>query len=45
MAFDFFTVDRVVLHRFCVLHFIEIDPSRVYLSGVIANPVGEWPAP
>jgi hypothetical protein len=32
----------VVLRRLYVLFFIQVDTRRVYLSGVTANPVGEW---
>jgi putative transposase len=42
LACDFFTVDTVLLRRLYVLFFIEIDTRRIYLSGIIAKPAGEW---
>jgi hypothetical protein len=45
LAWDFFSVEAVVLDRFYVLHFTEVDAPRVYLAGVIPNPVGEWARP
>jgi hypothetical protein len=42
LACDFFSVDTVLLRRLYVLFFIEVDTRWIYLSGVTANPVGEW---
>jgi putative transposase len=39
---DFFTVETVLLRRFYVLVFIELATRKVYLTGVTANPTGEW---
>jgi putative transposase len=35
-------VDTVLLRRLYVLFFIELDPRRVYVTGVTANPIGAW---
>jgi transposase InsO family protein len=41
-ACDFFTVDIVVLRRYYVLFFIELDTRRVHLAGITKNPTGPW---
>ena len=42
VACDFFTVDTVVLRRYYVLFFIELDRRRVHLAGITTNPTGAW---
>ena len=42
MATDFFTVDTVLLRRFYVLFFIELETRRVHLAGITPNPTGAW---
>jgi putative transposase len=42
MACDFFTVDTVLLRRYYVLFFIELDRRRVHLAGITTNPTGAW---
>jgi len=37
IAVDFFTVDTVMLRRFYVLFFIELDCRRVHLAGILHN--------
>jgi hypothetical protein len=44
LACDFFTVGTVLLQRLYAPFFIEVGTRTVYLSGVTANPVGEWVA-
>jgi transposase InsO family protein len=42
VACDFFTVDSVMLRRYYVLFFIELDHRRVHLAGITKNPTGAW---
>jgi putative transposase len=42
LACDFFTVDTVLLGRLYALFFIDVATRTVYISGVTANPVGDW---
>ncbi len=42
IACDFVTVDTVLLRRFYVLAFIELQTRIVHLAGVTAHPTGEW---
>ena len=42
VACDFFTVDTVMLRRYYVLFFIELDRRRVHLAGITRNPTGAW---
>ncbi len=44
VACDFFTVDTVLLRRYYVLFFIELDRRRAELAGIAMNPTGEWTA-
>jgi putative transposase len=42
VACDFFTVDTVMLRRYYVLFFIELDRRRVHLAGITKHPTGPW---
>jgi putative transposase len=42
VACDFFTIDTVMLRRYYVPFFIELDTRRVHLGGITTNPTGAW---
>jgi putative transposase len=42
VACDFFTIETVMLRRYYVLFFIELDTRRVHLAGITTNPTGAW---
>jgi putative transposase len=42
VACDFFCVDTVMLRRYYVLFFIELQTRRVHLVGITTNPTGAW---
>jgi putative transposase len=42
VACDFFTVDTVLLRRYYVLFFIELETRRVHFAGITTNPTGAW---
>ncbi len=42
VACDFFTLDTVLLRRYYVLFFIELQTRRVHLAGITRNPTGDW---
>jgi putative transposase len=42
VACDFFTLDTVLLRRYYVLFFIELETRRVHLAGITTNPTGAW---
>jgi transposase InsO family protein len=44
VACDFFCVDTVLLRRYYVLFFIELDRRRVHLAGITTNPTRAWTA-
>ena len=44
LAVDYLHVDTVLLKRLYILVFIEHGTRRMHLSGVTANPTGEWTA-
>src|SRR5207247_6336989 len=42
VACDFFTVDTVMVRRYYVLFFMELDRRRVHFAGITTNPTGIW---
>jgi putative transposase len=42
IACDFFTVDTVMLRRYYVLFFFELDTRRVDIAGITKHPTGAW---
>jgi putative transposase len=42
VACDFFTIDTVMLRRYYVLFFLELETHRVHLAGITTNPTGTW---
>jgi transposase InsO family protein len=44
VASDFFCVDTVMLRRYYVLFFLELDTRRVHLAGVTTSPNRAWTA-
>ena len=44
IATDFFTVDSVLLRRFYVMFWIEVDTRVVHLAGITTNSSGSWTA-
>ena len=44
IATDFFTVASVLLGRFYVMFWIEVDTRVVHLAGMTTNPSGPWTA-
>jgi len=42
VACEFFTIDTVLLRRYYVLFFIELESRRVHLGGITTNPTGAW---
>jgi len=42
VACDFFSVDTVMLRRYYVLFFIELETRRVNVAGITRNPTSRW---
>jgi hypothetical protein len=40
LAWDFFTMNTILLKQLCMLYFIELDTRKVYVTGVTEHSTG-----